>query len=33
MVLGTERLHALARVTNNAAKRGWLKVCEPDLEA
>lgn len=32
VVLDPERLNALARVANLAAKRGWQEVCEPDLE-
>lgn len=30
--LAPERLQELARVANLAARRGWQKVCEPDLE-
>ena len=32
IVLAPERLQELARVANLAARRGWQKVCEPDLE-
>jgi len=32
IVLPAERLQELARVANLAARRGWQKACEPDLE-
>lgn len=32
IVLEPDRLDELARVANLAARRGWQKVCEPDLE-
>lgn len=32
LVLAPERLHALARVANLAARRGWRELCEPDPE-
>jgi hypothetical protein len=32
VVLASDRLQELARVANLAARRGWQKVCEPDLE-
>lgn len=32
IVLAPDRLQELARVANLAARRGWQKVCEPDLE-
>ena len=32
IVLEPDRLDELARAANLAARRGWQKVCEPDLE-
>lgn len=32
MALEPDRLDELARVANLAARHGWRKVCEPDLE-
>jgi hypothetical protein len=32
IVLEPDRLEELARVANLAARHGWRKVCEPDLE-
>jgi hypothetical protein len=32
IVLEPDRLDELARVANLAARRGWRKLCEPDLE-
>ena len=32
IVLAPERLQELARVANLAARRGWQKACQPDLE-
>jgi hypothetical protein len=31
-VVDADRLDELARVANLAARRGWRKLCEPDLE-
>ncbi|HEX3763317.1 MAG TPA: hypothetical protein VHW23_31700 [Kofleriaceae bacterium] len=31
-VLEFDRLDELARVANLSARRGWRKLCEPDLE-
>ena len=32
VVLAPERLQELAHIAIDAARRGWRKVCEPDLE-
>ena len=32
IVLDPDRLEELAHVANLAARRGWRKLCEPDLE-
>ena len=32
IALAPDRLQELARVANLAARRGWQKACEPDLE-
>ncbi len=32
IVLAPARLQELARIANLAARRGWQKACEPDLE-
>jgi hypothetical protein len=31
-IVDSDRLDELARVANLAARRGWRKLCEPDLE-